>query len=114
MRPPNYRPPIDPIRVRSLAWRLVLIAFLLAAAFQSISFYVNSLWFESLGFESVYWYRLKAQSLVFLIFGVVSAVALYVLFRLVTPSGGYMRRPFVEIGGEAIVIPTLDTLKRLT
>ncbi|HYR88854.1 MAG TPA: UPF0182 family protein [Terriglobia bacterium] len=114
MRPPNYRPPIDPIRVRSLAWRLVLIAFLLAAAFQSISFYVDSLWFESLGFEAVYWYRLKAQGLVFLAFGVVSAVVLYVVFRLVMPSIGYSRRPFLEIGGEAIVIPTVEALKRLT
>jgi hypothetical protein len=113
MRPPNYHPPIDPKAVRSLALRLVVIVFLLAAAIQSISFYVDSLWFESLGFEPVYWYRLKAQGLVFLAFGAISAIVLYVLFRLVTPSAGYARRPFLEIGGEAIVIPTVDTIKRL-
>ncbi|PYS27190.1 MAG: hypothetical protein DMG11_17275 [Acidobacteria bacterium] len=39
---------------------------------------------------------------------------LYLVFRLVMPSGGYARRPFLEIGGEAIVIPTVETLKRLT
>jgi uncharacterized membrane protein (UPF0182 family) len=46
---------------------------------------VDSLWFESLGFESVFWYRLTAQGLVFLLFGAASAAALYVLFRLAMP-----------------------------
>jgi len=114
MRPPNYHSPIDPKRARALVLRFVVIVFLLAAAFQSISFYVESLWFGSLGFEAVYWYRLKAQGLVFLAFGIVTAMVLYVVFRLVMPSSGYARRPFLEIGGEAIVIPTVETLKRLT
>ncbi len=114
MRPPNYHSPIDPKRARALVLRFVVIVFLLAAAFQSISFYVESLWFGSLGFEAVYWYRLKAPGLVFLAFGIVTAMVLYVVFRLVMPSSAYARRPFLEIGGEAIVIPTVETLKRLT
>ncbi|MBI4474715.1 MAG: UPF0182 family protein, partial [Acidobacteria bacterium] len=66
-----------------MALRLAAIVFLIFAAFQSISFYVESLWFATLGFESVYWYRLRAQALVFLIAGGASTLLLWILFRLV-------------------------------
>ena len=113
MRPPDYHRSIDTRAIRRFALRLVIIVFILAAGFQSISFYVDSLWFQSLGFESVYWYRLQGQAIVFLAFALASAVLLYFLFRLVTPAGDYARRPFVEIAGEAIVVPTPESLKRL-
>src|SRR5207249_1331455 len=38
---------------------------------------------------------------------------LWLLFRLAMPPGGYSRRPFLQFGQEAIVIPTAETLKRL-
>src|SRR5205823_6822274 len=85
----------------------------LIAAVQSISFYVESLWFGSLGFESVYWYRLEAQSIVFFAFAIATAAILWVLFRLVMPAAGYSRRPFIQFGQEAIAIPTSETLKRI-
>ena len=81
--------------------------------FQSISFYVESLWYGSLGFESVYWYRLRAQGILFLSAAVISAIALWLIFRLVTPPPGYSRRPLLQFGREAIAIPTTDALKRL-
>src|SRR4029453_4567349 len=99
---------------RSLVLRLAILIILLIAALQSISFYVESLWYGSLGFESVYWYRLRTQSLVFLAFGSVTAIALWAIFRLVTPPPGYTRRPFLQFGQEAIVIPTKETFTKLT
>src|SRR5437762_12895769 len=113
MRPPEYQPPFDFRPARSFLIRLAVIVVLLIAAFQSISFYVESLWFGSLGFEPVYWYRLQAQTAVFFGVSITSAVVLWLLFRLVMPAGGYSRRPFIQFGQEAIVIPTADTLKRL-
>lgn len=110
MRPPNQHPQIG---LKGFPIRLAVIILLLIAAFQSISFYVDSLWFASLGFESVYWYRLRVQGLVFLAFAVASAVVLRILFRLVTPAVGNFRRPFIQLGNEAIVIPTIETFKRL-
>jgi uncharacterized membrane protein (UPF0182 family) len=92
--------------------RLGIVIFFLIAALQSISFYVESLWYGSLGFASVYWYRLRAQSLLFLVVTIVTAFALWLIFRLVTPPAGYTRRPFLQFGQEAILIPTRDTLKR--
>ncbi len=113
MRPPEYPRPFDVRFARRFFVRFGVVVIALIAAFQSISFYVESLWFASLGFEPVYWYRLKAEATVFLIFAVVSAFVLWLLFRLVMPPGGYSRRPFLQFGQEAIVIPTAETLKRL-
>src|SRR5262245_48399504 len=99
MRPPRYHPPFDPRAARTIVVRLVVIVVFLVAALQSVSFYVNSLWFASLGFESVYWYRLRSQGIIFLIFTVITAAILWLVFRLVIPASGYTRRPFVEIAG---------------
>src|SRR5437660_8060355 len=106
MRPPEYQQPFDLPPVRRFFLPLGIIVIFLIAAFQSISFYVESLWFGSLGFEPVYWYRLQAQAAIFLAFTVASAVVLWMLFRLVTPRPGYSARPFIELGQEAIMIPT--------
>jgi uncharacterized membrane protein (UPF0182 family) len=112
MRPPRYqhaefRP------TKGFVFRLALLIVLLIAAFQSISIYVESLWYGNLGFESVYWYRLRAQSLLFLGVGAVTTLVLWLLFRLVTPPPGYSRRPFLQFGQEAISIPTSASLKGL-
>jgi uncharacterized membrane protein (UPF0182 family) len=113
MRPPQYQQPFDLRPARSILISVGIVVILLIAAFQSISFYVESLWFGSLGFEPVYWYRLQAQTVVFFTFTLSSAVILWSLFRLVMPPAGYSRRPFIQFGQEAIAIPTTETLKRI-
>ena len=112
MRPPDYHSAPDLRSARGLLVRLGIVIFVLIAALQSVSFYVESLWYGSLGFASVYWYRLRAQSLLFLAVTLVTAFALWLIFRLVTPPAGHTRRPFLQFGQEAILIPTRDTLKR--
>src|SRR5262249_33597632 len=107
----DYQLPIDPRKVRRLILRAGLVLIVLIAAFESISFYVESLWFGSLGYSSVFWYRLQAQSTVFLIFAGASTLLLWVLFRLVMPAACYVRR--VQIGGEMLVVPSPESLKRL-
>ncbi len=113
MRPPRHLPGPEFRRPKSFILRLVFLILLLIAAFQSISFYVESLWYGSLGFESVYWYRLRTQAQVFLGVSIITAFALWTLFRLVTPPPGHTRRPFLQFGQEAIAIPTADALKGL-
>src|SRR5260370_32169338 len=98
MRPPEYQQPFDFRQARSLLVRLGIVVILLIAAFQSISFYVESLWFGSLGFEPVYWYRLQAQAAVFVAFAVASPVALWGLFRLLSPRPGPSQDPFFPFG----------------
>lgn len=115
MRPPEYHPPpFDPKAARYFIIRLAVIIVILIAAFQSISIYVDSLWFQSLGFEPVYWYRLQTQGTVFLIFAIASVAVLWTMFRVVLPESGYSRRPFLEIAGERVGIPTTAVLKRLS
>ena len=113
MRPPDYHPSREFRAPRGLIVRLAVLIFLIIAGFQSISFYVESLWYGSLGFESVYWYRLRAQSILFLAVAAITATCLWVIFRLVTPPPGYSRRPLLRFGQEAISIPATNTLKRL-
>ena len=93
--------------------KLVVFIVLVAAAFQSISFYVESLWFASLGFESVYWYQLKAKSTAFLAFFVATSIILWVMFRLVTPSSRGPRRTLMEFNGQPVYMPGLDTVRWL-
>src|SRR5206468_11522352 len=66
---------------RSFVISLLIAIGLVVAAFQSIGLYVESLWFGSLGFESVFWYRIKAQSFTFLAFFVSSMLVQWILFR---------------------------------
>ena len=113
MQPPDYHPSLKFRPARGFVVRLAVLIFLIIAAFQSISFYFASLWYGSLGFESVYWYRLRAEAILFLSVATVSAIVLWVIFRLVTPPPGHSPRPFLQFGQQAIVIPTTDTLKQL-
>lgn len=97
---------------RSLVVLLVVIVVLIVGASQSLSYYVDSLWFGSLGYASVYWYGVKAQVAVFLVFGIATALALWGLFRLVAPVAG--SKPYiVEFGREMIALPSIDSLKKL-
>src|SRR5947199_10591001 len=111
MRPPEYQRPFDIRSARRFFLRLGAAVVVLIAAFQSISFYVESLWFASLGFEPVYWYRLKAEATVFLIFAVVSAFVLWLLFRLVMPPGGFSQRPFLLFGRESLGVQNAELLQ---
>jgi uncharacterized membrane protein (UPF0182 family) len=113
MRPPQYQQPFDFRPARSFLLRVGILIVILIGAVQSISFYVESLWFGSLGFEQVYWYRLQAQAAVFFAFAIGTAAILWLLFRVVMPPAGYSRRPFIQFGQEAIAIPTSETLKRI-
>ncbi len=46
----------------------------------ALSFYVDSLWFASLGFSDVFYTTLRAQGLVFTVFFSLTLVALYGAF----------------------------------
>src|SRR5215831_16638690 len=111
MRPDYQLPPIDPRRIRRYILGLGLIIVFLLAAFESISFYVESLWFDSVGYSPVFWYRLRAEGAVFLIFAAATTLLLWLLFRLVMPPQSPVRR--MRIGNEVIVVPSADSLRAL-
>ena len=53
--------------------------------------------------SAVYWYQLRAQGTTFLAFGVASGLLIWILFRLVTPSGGIASGSLIRFGNEQII-----------
>ena len=107
----EYRAELDPRVVRRFVMRLAAIVVVLIALFQAISIYVEDLWFQSVGYSAVYWYQLRAQGTTFLAFGVASGLLLWILFRLVTPSGGRPRGSLIRFGNEHITVPSSDSFR---
>lgn len=78
---------------------LVLLIAALFGAGTALSYYVDALWFGSLGYSDVFWKTLNLQSAVFTLAGVVTFVALYGAFRALKPPH------FDELGaGGGIII----------
>ncbi|HLQ77283.1 MAG TPA: UPF0182 family protein, partial [Terriglobia bacterium] len=113
MRPLEYHAQLDPRAARRLLIRIALIVVAFILLFQAISVYVEKLWFESVGFESVYWYQLRAQGATFLAFGIGSGFLVWLLFRLVTPAGGLRRGSLIQFGADNIPMPSSDSLRKL-
>jgi uncharacterized membrane protein (UPF0182 family) len=76
-----------PARRRSLVWPLALLVIVMLAGSSIVSYYVDALWFESLGYQSVFWTRLNLQATIFLAFALLSFSAIYGSYRALRPSG---------------------------
>src|SRR4249920_1411736 len=84
--PTNFR-----FDLRGPRWlvRVLLAVFVLFGILSvSVQLYIGKLWFESLGFESVYWYGIKAWTAVFGVFFVATVGALWAGFRVVLAVAG--------------------------
>lgn len=62
---------------RGLIVVLLIVALLVAGGRTAVSFYVNSLWFRSLGFGEVFWKTLGIEWSVFAIFAALSFVVIF-------------------------------------
>jgi uncharacterized membrane protein (UPF0182 family) len=98
-----------PLLIKLLAAAAVLI-FSIGGA---IRLYIEQLWFESVGYESVYWYGIEAQSIVFAAVFVLTTAVLWGIFRLIIAVAGEVRRPFLQVQGRPIPTPPLRTVQRL-
>jgi uncharacterized protein len=63
-----------------------------------VSYYVEALWFDSLGYASVFWSRLNLQAVIFGIFALLTFLTIYGVFLATKP------RRFDEIIGSRILI----------
>ena len=69
--------------------RLVLLAALgvvVVGGSTAASYYVDALWFESLGYASVFWTRLSLQAATFAAFALVTFLVVYGVFRVLKPD----------------------------
>jgi uncharacterized membrane protein (UPF0182 family) len=81
--------------------RLVLLAALVVVVLggsTAASYYVDALWFESLGYASVFWTRLGLQAATFAAFALVTFLVVYGAFRALKPDR------LVELIGATILI----------
>jgi uncharacterized membrane protein (UPF0182 family) len=68
-----------------LPWLWVPIVALIGLGL-SLSYYVDALWFDSLGYASVFWTRLDLQGLTFIVFAVLTFAVLYGVIRALQPG----------------------------
>ena len=107
-RPPTIELPPG----AGLVYKLFGIVVFLLLANQAISIYVETLWFETVGFESVYWYRLGMQWGTFAVFALATAGSLGILLWFLSPRKGESRS-VIEFGGETLVIPPPEFFRRM-
>ena len=98
-RPPRQR------ALGRIVLAVLLLFFLLSTA---VRVYIDQLWFESLGYESVYWYGITAQTLTFFVFFAASSILLLLLFGVVIAVAGTARRAFLEVQGRIVPAPSLQ------
>src|SRR5262252_5219768 len=76
------------IKPRKRRLGLVFTAIIILAALlfgsQLLSIYIDALWFSSVGYSSVYWYKFRLGGLLFLIFFIVTFLIVRIPFSFLT------------------------------
>src|SRR5580658_6234383 len=81
---PVDRPPPRQRRVRIFLLAVLALAVLGGGAM--LPYYVDALWFESLGYTSVFWTRLNLEAATFGAFALITFIALYGVFLALKPA----------------------------
>ena len=79
-------PPPRPPRRRGRLLLLGAVALVLFGGGTALSYYVDALWFDSLGFADVFWKTLRFQSVIFTSFTVATFLLLYGAFLALKPG----------------------------
>jgi len=94
------------------------IALLIAAAVvlfgggTALSYYVDALWFESLGYLDVFWRTLNIQGVVFVTFTVTTFAALYGSFVALKPANlGEIAGGAILVNGQPLKLPVEPVLR---
>lgn len=106
----DWPPARAPRRGGPLLVFAILAAIVLGGA-ATLSYYVESLWFGSLGFSEVFWTTLNAQGLVFLSFTTATFAILFGSFLLLKPKLSALAAPIL-INGQPLTLP-VDPVLRL-
>ena len=115
---PTHRtvPPVINPR-RRLRWLLVVIvlfAAVLLGGRTAVSYYVNALWFGSLGYEEVFWKSLGLEWRMFIVFAGATFLILHFSFLALkrTHSPDFPGTRTILIGGQPLKVP-LDRILRI-
>src|SRR4051812_36507707 len=95
--------------------RLLLLALVAAIVFGGgtmLSYYVEALWFESLGYGDVFWKTLNVEAMVFVGFAAVTFVVLYGSYLALKPARlGELTGVPILINGQPIKLPVEPVLQ---
>jgi uncharacterized membrane protein (UPF0182 family) len=108
----DWRPPPQPQRRRGALFLLALAGLVLLAGGTTLSYYVEALWYGSLGVSDVFWKTLNVRAEVFAGFAAVSFLVLYGSFRALKPPrlGDLAGLP-IMINGQPIRLPVEPVIK---
>src|SRR5690349_4392375 len=95
--------------------RLILLAALgivLLGGGTVLSYYVDALWFDTLGYGDVFWTTLRLQSQVFVGFAAVTFLLLYGSFLAIKPARlGELSGLPILINGQPITLPVEPVMR---
>jgi uncharacterized membrane protein (UPF0182 family) len=93
---------------------LLALVILIVVISASVSLYIDNLWFDSVGFASVFWYGVEARSKAFLAFFLLTTAFLFLSFRILLGVAGSARRPLLMVQGRYINTPSIDDMKTVS
>src|SRR5262245_48024877 len=108
----DWPPPRRPPRGRGRLFLLVVAGVLLLSAGTALSYYVDALWFDSLGVGDVFWTTLRIQSAIFSGFTLVTFAVLYGSFVALKPARlGELAGLPILINGQPIRLPVEPVMR---
>jgi uncharacterized membrane protein (UPF0182 family) len=110
--PIDWPPPRRPRRRRGLPIALGVFAVLMLGGGTVLSYYVDALWFESLGVADVFWTTLRLQGQTFTFFFVATFLALYGAYLALKPATlGELAGLPILINGQPIKLPVEPVIR---
>lgn len=108
----EWQPRRRPQRRRGRLLIVAAIAVLLLGGGTALSFYVDRLWFESLGYRDVFWKTLGLQSQIFTVFFAATFSILYAAFLAIKPARlGELSGIPILINGQPLQLPVEPVLR---
>jgi hypothetical protein len=109
--PIDWPPPRRPRR-RARLLILVVLAVIVFGAGTALSYYVDALWFDSLGYVDVFWKTLNVQAAVFTGFAAITFLVLYGSFLALKPANlGDLAGGAIIINGQPVRLPVEPVLR---
>src|SRR4051794_5262457 len=108
----DWPPPRQPRRRRGLPILIGIVAVLVLGVGTILSYYVEALWFESLGVADVFWTTLRLQGQTFTFFAVATFLILYGAFLALKPARlGELAGLPILINGQPIKLPVEPVIR---
>src|SRR3954447_24807102 len=108
----DWPPPRKPRRRRGLPILIGIVAVLVLGVGTILSYYVEALWFESLGVADVFWTTLRLQGQTFTFFAVATFLILYGAFLALKPARlGELAGLPILINGQPIKLPVEPVMR---